>query len=403
MPEFPTASVLHLPSERRKRKPAVCPAAICPVGTARPLFMDAAQGGEWRPRGGLPPLAAVSRQACGGRWKRACSLCRDAQAAGEDGGRNIAILDKWQCCDGIGRKHRNGGMDMYTDGLRSDDYGEYNRRTTDYGNGRIEVAAYHSPRLRYVGSERKSSSREAETSDKAQEERTRRQVYAIRRRIKGYALSNNFHWFVTLTFNPQKVDSSDYETAKATLLKWCRRIRDRYGQFDYLMIPELHKSGAVHFHGLLGNIPACFVEAANPKTGEPIIRHNRQVYNLTDWEYGFSDCEEIESPERAASYITKYVTTALLTDKKMYNKKRYFNSQGLAKPVVAFDMSDNTDLDSFTPNFGIIETNTEGRNIIDIGIYNLAADPETGELSQADTSYLITAKQQQTRKEGGHG
>lgn len=281
---------------------------------------------------------------------------------------------------------------MNADSLRSDDYEEYNRRTTDYGNGRIEIVAYHSPRLRYMGSGRTPSGREAETTDKAQEERTRQQIYAIRRRIKGYALSNSFRWFVTLTFNPEKVNSSDYETAKNILLKWCRRMRDRYKRFDYMLIPELHKSGAVHFHGLLGDIPACFVEAVNPKTGNTIIRHNRQVYNLTEWEYGFSDCEEIESPERAASYIMKYVTTALLTDKKMYNKKRYFNSQGLVKPVVTFGMNDNADLDVFTPNFGVIETNGDGRNVIEIGIYNLETNPETGALSQTDNGYLITAK-----------
>lgn len=281
---------------------------------------------------------------------------------------------------------------MDTRSLRSDDYEIYNRRTTDYGNGKIEIAAYHSPRFRYMGSRGESSGRETETSDKAQEERTRRQIYAIRRKIKGYAFSNSFRWFVTFTYNPEKVNSSDYETAKNTLLKWCRKMRDKYGQFGYLMIPELHKSGAVHFHGLLGDIPARFVEAKTQKTGKPIIRHDRQVYNLTDWEYGFSDCEEIESPERAASYITKYVTAALLTDKKMYNKKRYFNSQRLAKPVVAFDMGDNTELDNFTPNFGIIETGVDGRNVISIGIYNLTTDPETGVLSQTDNSYLITAK-----------
>lgn len=124
---------------------------------------------------------------------------------------------------------------MDTDGLRPDDPGEYNRRTTDYGNGRMEIAVYHCPRSRYTGSGRTPSCREAETSDEAQEERTRRQVYAIRRRIRGYALSNSFRWFVTLTFNPEQVDSSDYDTAKGTLLKWCRRMRDRYGQFGYLM------------------------------------------------------------------------------------------------------------------------------------------------------------------------
>lgn len=103
---------------------------------------------------------------------------------------------------------------MDADSFYPDDYEEYNRRTTDYGKGRIEVAAYHFSKLRYVGSGRTPSSREAGTTDQAQEERTRQQIYAIRRRIKGYALSNDFRWFVTLTFNPDKVDSTDYETAK---------------------------------------------------------------------------------------------------------------------------------------------------------------------------------------------
>lgn len=286
---------------------------------------------------------------------------------------------------------------METENLHSGDCKEYNRRKTDYGNGKIEIAVYHTSRFRHAGSSRPPSGEGTETTDRAQEARTRHQVYAIRRRIKGYAFSNDFRWFVTLTFDPKKVDSSDYGTAKDTLLKWCRKMRDKNRkkdkQFDYLIIPELHKSGAVHFHGLLSDISANFVEAENPKTGEPLIRHGRQVHNLTDWKYGFSDCEEIESPERAASYITKYVTAALLADKGMYNKKRYFNSQGLAKPSVAFGMSDNTDLDGFTPNFGIIETTEDGKNVIDIGLYNLEADPETGELSQTDEDYLIMAKE----------
>lgn len=285
-------------------------------------------------------------------------------------------------------------MNMDADVFCSDDYEAYNRRKTDFGNGMIEIAAYRSPRLRYMGSGRTSSGRSVETSDKAQEARTRQQIYAIKRRIKGYAFANSFRWFVTFTFNQEKVNSFDYETAKETLLKWCRRMRDRYRQFDYLMIPELHKSGAVHFHGLLGDIPACFVAATNPKTGAIIIRHGRQVYNLTDWEYGFSDCEEIESQERAALYITKYVTTALLTDKTMYNKKRYFNSQGLAKPAVTFDMSDNTDLDGFIPNFGVVETDEDDTNHLNIGVYNLREDPETGVLAQTDTNYLIMAKKE---------
>lgn len=287
--------------------------------------------------------------------------------------------------------HFIGDLNMRID-VHSEDFEEYNRKTTDYGNGQIEIVAYQQPRIRRIGEKHSTTKKKSELSDKAQEERTRKQLYAIRRRIKGYAMTNNFKWFVTLTFNPDKTNSHNYDISKTALLKWCRLMRDRYKKFDYLLIPELHKSGAVHFHGLLGDTEAHFVEAVNSKTGKPVIRHEKQVYNLTDWEYGFSDCEIIENSEKAASYITKYVTTALLTNKEMYNKKRYFNSQGLAKPTITLDMKDNTELSNFTPNFGIIETGSDGKNIIDIGLYKLTTDKETGALIQTDTSYLIKAK-----------
>ena len=296
----------------------------------------------------------------------------------------------------------NGDTNMKID-VRPEDYEEYNRKTTDYGNGQLEIVAYHHPRTRRIGEKQIAATKNPVLSDKAQGMRTHKQLYAIRRRIKGYAMTNDFKWFVTLTFNPEKINSLNYDTAKTALLKWCRLIRNRYKKFDYLLIPELHKSGAVHFHGLLGDVPADFVEAVNPKTNKPVIRHNRQVYNLTDWEHGFSDCEMIENHEKAASYITKYITASLLTDKEMYNKKRYFNSQGLIKPTITFDMKDNTELDDFTPNYGIVGTGSDGKNIIDIGLYKLTADKKTGTLTQTDTNYLITAKSTDIQKGDNHG
>lgn len=328
-------------------------------------------------------------------WKSryAVMLSRTAENAGHKN--HIAYLTKGNVAT---KKHQriyfNGDLNMKID-INPEIYTEeYNRKTTDFGNGMLEIVAYHHPKVKYIGGNQHTfPKKKPELSDKSQEERTRKQLYAIRRRIRGYALANDFKWFVTLTFNPEKINSLDYNIAKTALLRWCRLIRNRYGKFDYLLVPELHKSGAVHFHGLIGNISADFAEAVSPKTRKPLIRHGRQVYNLTDWEYGFSDCEKIESPERAASYITKYVTTALLTDKEMYNKKRYFNSQGLIKPKITFDMRDNTELSNFTPNFGIIGTDIEGKNVIDVGIYKLATDSETGALIQKDTDYLIMAKE----------
>ena len=269
---------------------------------------------------------------------------------------------------------------------------EYNRKTTDYGNGQIEIVTYHYPKCKCINTRDKWSKQKAVISDDAQEKRTRSQVYAIRRRVKGYALSNDFKWFATLTYNPQQIDSLNYDIAKNTLLKWCRWMRDKYQKFDYLLIPELHKSGAVHFHGLLGDIPANFIDAKHPKTEQPIIRNGRTVYNLVDWKYGFSDCEKIENPEKASLYIKKYVTTALLTDKNMYHKKRYFNSQGLQKPKITFEMADNSELNEITPNFGLIAKDIHGNNFVDVGLYKMAKNQETGKLEQRSDDYLLIAK-----------
>lgn len=271
---------------------------------------------------------------------------------------------------------------------------EYTRKTTDFGNGMLEVVTYNQVQTRLIGINHLGGATDkSEISDEAQKARTKKQMHAIKRKIRGYALANPFEWFITLTIDPKEFNSLNYEAAKTLILKWCRWMRDRYEKFDYLIIPELHKSGAVHFHGLLGNVPASFVEANHPKTGQSIIRNGRQIYNLDDWKYGFSDCEKIISRERTASYMTKYITKELMTDKSMFCKKRYFNSKGLKKPEVTLDLIDNNDLSNFTPNFGVIETDKLGNNQLAKGVYNLIVDKKTGKINQISDKYLLVAKE----------
>lgn len=275
---------------------------------------------------------------------------------------------------------------------------EYNQKIVDFGNSMVEVTNYAIPQIKQFGSigHRGGASKQSEISNEAQEERTKKQSYKIKRKIRGYALANNFEWFATLTIDPKINDSFNYEEAKKLLLKWCRYMRDTYGKFDYLIIPEFHKSRAVHFHGLLGNIPANFVEATHPKSGQQLIRNDRKIYNLTDWQHGFTDCEKIVDSEKTASYLTKYITKELMTDKDMFRKKRYFNSKGLKKPTVEYLNAETDDLKDFTPNFGIVSTDNEGNNLLEKSIYKLRRDEETGELFQMDTNYLLKAKSHQS-------
>lgn len=284
-------------------------------------------------------------------------------------------------------------MEFSTEDYKEIIFEQYNQKIVDFGNGMIELTAYAIPQVKQVGNikHKGGANEQSEISDEAQENRTKLQSQKIKRKIRGYALVNDFEWFVTLTLDPKKNDSYNFEESKKLLLKWCRYMRDTYGKFDYLIIPEFHKSGAVHFHGLLGDIPANFVEAIHPKSGQPLMRNDRQIYNLTDWKHGFTDCEKIIDSEKTASYLTKYITKELMSNKEMFRKKRYFNSKGLKNPTIEYLDSEIVNLTDFVPNFGIVSTDEEGNNVLEKSIYKLQKDKKTGELFQKDTSYLIKA------------
>lgn len=236
----------------------------------------------------------------------------------------------------------------------------------------------------------------ADLSAEAQEERTKSQSYAIKRKIRGYMLTNAWKYFVTLTIDQKKINSFDYDVAKNRLLKWCASERKNHGAFNYLFIPEMHKSGAIHFHGVIGgNDLVKFTKATNQKTNKPVIRNGRQVYNLKSWsKIGFSDCEQIENLEATSAYITKYITKDLLSDPKMYKKKRYFTSRGLNSPTVQFTTTKAEDFKGFSKSLAVIDKDENGKNFVDVAIYKQLIDAETGEIKDncRDTYYKTKNK-----------
>ena len=66
------------------------------------------------------------------------------------------------------------------------------------------------------------------------------------------ARSNKWDLFITLTFDRELVDSSDYELVSKKVSKWLNNLKLRYcSDLKYLIVPELHKDKIhYHFHGL---------------------------------------------------------------------------------------------------------------------------------------------------------
>lgn len=120
--------------------------------------------------------------------------------------------------------------------------------------------------------------------------------------------------FATFTYAPEKVgDKSAYADCYPTLKTWLSNGVQRRG-LKYICVPELTKKGDVHFHAICNAEGVQLVEARSAKTGRLLKSHGDQVYNITNWNAGFSTAQTIrqraegDDPRLAVSkYIFKYM------------------------------------------------------------------------------------------------
>lgn len=172
----------------------------------------------------------------------------------------------------------------------------------------------------------RESEPDKERSQKVSRSRAVQTVYDICR-------SNEWTWFLTLTFNPEKIDSFDYDECVKAIVLFTLKLR-RKG-IQYVIVPEQHESGRWHFHGLLYDLDGCLpVSRAFSKSGRAIIDESgRQVYNCTIYDNGFSTVTEIGNSVKASGYLCKYISKSLAVPE---GKKRYWASRGLNRPNVSY-------------------------------------------------------------------
>lgn len=175
--------------------------------------------------------------------------------------------------------------------------------------------------------------------------------------VLDYALSNKFDYFLTLTFNPDLIDVTNHDLVKIHFSKWLNKFRYHNPDSKYILVPELHKSGALHFHGLFSNIQSELGAAINPHTGKKIVQKGRQVYNLKIYDVGYSTVIKKDNSPKTAYYITKYIKKEMI-DNHVLNRKRYWVSRGLKKPLkIQLTHGDLFDLEAHKKQIvGIYET-----------------------------------------------
>lgn len=151
------------------------------------------------------------------------------------------------------------------------------------------------------------------------------------------ALCNDWDYFCTFTLDKNKYDRYDLEKFHKDFTQKIRDLNKKEGyNIKFLLIPEKHKDGAWHMHGLISGILASDVlefttDRALPKYINDKLQRNENVcYWKTYLEkFGFCILEEIKNIYKVSAYITKYICKDLDKSIKDINAHLYYCSRGL--------------------------------------------------------------------------
>lgn len=162
--------------------------------------------------------------------------------------------------------------------------------------------------------------------------RVRKNVYDI------ISCNPDMSMFVTLTFDASVIDRYSYSDIIRKLNVWLDN-RVRRNGLKYLLVPEYHKDGAIHFHGVMKDSSLKLVNSGK--------RHkNKTIYNITDFPYGFTTAKRLGGKDHdiqaVAGYVTKYMTKTLIDyengkDVSLKIGGRYYLSGGeLQRPTFLY-------------------------------------------------------------------
>lgn len=251
--------------------------------------------------------------------------------------------------------------------------GAYNIRVIRYENGTFEIRQYSNPvnaiyegesssaPIYQSGNKRKvkleynpftdemeklRTIEDAERSAKNSLNRTKQNIYKFSRQA-------DWEYFITLTFDGSKVNRYDFDECMGKANKWFNNQKARKApDLKYLFVPEQHKDGAWHIHGVIADVgEMSFADSGRVAIGKKAYRRSdvnsefATIYNLSGWRFGFSTATKVRDKYKVASYITKYITKDLC--ESTFGKKRYYRSRNIPEPIEKGFIVESQDFDSF--------------------------------------------------------
>ena len=179
---------------------------------------------------------------------------------------------------------------------------------------------YVEPGFEARASSVKFASNRSQPSARSHNESMRR----ARAKIKDIALCTPFTHFITLTLDKEKIDRYNYSDIMKKMRVFLSNAVERKG-FTYVIVPEFHKDGAVHFHGLYASTSPMGEVDSGLRT-----KSGQTIYNLSSWKFGFSTSIPLVGDyEKVVSYILKYIGK----DSKKVGGRWYLSGGNIVRPA----------------------------------------------------------------------
>lgn len=161
-----------------------------------------------------------------------------------------------------------------------------------------------------------------ERTARASRERAQRRARVA---VRDLGLCNDWEYFVTLTLDPARINRYDPAEVVRHLNHWLDN-RVRRDGLCYVLVPEHHRDGAIHFHGFFNGALAAVDSGHKDDGGHPI-------YNLPAWGWGFSTAIRLYG-ERAAAvgYCCKYIAK----QQEKIGGRWYYSGGALRRPEVSW-------------------------------------------------------------------
>ena len=230
-------------------------------------------------------------------------------------------------------------------------------RVKSYPGGRCEALVCDKAIFGGSGWEARQGSRVKEPRAKDGGHDVARAVRRARAQVRDIALCTPFRWFVTLTIDPARVNRYDVREVTRHLNHWLDNQVRRKG-LAYVLVPERHKDGAIHFHGFFNDALEARDSGTVSLPGQKAPRRPRSarqrakwledggkpVYNLPGWSWGFTTAIELYGEyDRAVSYVCKYIGKELAPspngdglEPQKIGGRWYYSGGALGRPQVTY-------------------------------------------------------------------